>query len=40
MSDIQKVDEFITEAGVFFLASVDGDQAKCRPLGFHMLRVL
>lgn len=37
MSDIQKVDEFITEAGVFFLASVDGDQAKCRPLGFHML---
>ena len=37
MSDIQKVNEFITEAGVFFLASVDGDQAKCRPLGFHML---
>ena len=26
MSDIQKVNEFITEAGVFFLASVDGDQ--------------
>ena len=37
MSDIQKVDEFITEAGVFFLASIDGDQAKCRPLGFQML---
>ena len=37
MSDIKKVDDFITEAGVFFLASTDGDQAKCRPLGFHML---
>ena len=37
MSDIKKVDEFIKEAGVFFLASVDGNQAKCRPLGFHML---
>ncbi len=37
MSDIKKVDDFIDEAGVFFLASIDGDQAKCRPLGFHML---
>lgn len=37
MSDIEKVDNFIAEAGVFFLASVDGDQPKCRPLGFHML---
>ena len=37
MSDIQKVDDFITQAGVFFLASIDGKQAKCRPLGFHMV---
>lgn len=37
MSDIEKVSDFLNEAGVFFLASIDGDQAKCRPLGFHML---
>lgn len=37
MSDIQKVEDFLEKAGVFFLASIDGDQAKCRPLGFHML---
>ena len=37
MSDIEKVDDFLTDAGVFFLATIDGDQAKCRPLGFHML---
>ena len=37
MSDIEQVDKFLEEAGVFFLATVDGDQAKCRPLGFHML---
>ena len=37
MSDIQKVNDFLADAGVFFLASIDGDQAKCRPLVFHML---
>ena len=37
MSDIQKVSDFLADAGVFFLASIDGNQAKCRPLGFHML---
>ncbi len=34
---IKKVDDFLEEAGVFFLASTDGNQPKCRPLGFHML---
>ena len=37
MSDISKVDEFLTNAKVFYLATVDGDQPKCRPLGFHLL---
>ena len=37
MSDIEKVNDFLADAGVFFLESIDGDQAKCRPLGFHML---
>ncbi|MBR2557200.1 MAG: pyridoxamine 5'-phosphate oxidase family protein [Methanobrevibacter sp.] len=37
MSDIAKIDEFLTRAEVFYLATVDGDQPKCRPLGFHLL---
>ena len=31
-----KVNDFLTEAGVFYLATVDGDQPKVRPLGAHM----
>ena len=37
MSDIQKVDELLTKAQVFYLATVDGDTPKVRPLGFHLL---
>ena len=33
---MSKVNDFLSEAGVFFLATVDGDQPKCRPLGAHM----
>lgn len=34
----QKIDEFIGEAEVFYLATVDGDKPKNRPLGFHLLK--
>ncbi|WP_406533525.1 pyridoxamine 5'-phosphate oxidase family protein [Methanobrevibacter sp.] len=37
MSDIQKIDDLITRAKVFYLATVDGDKPKVRPLGFHLL---
>ena len=37
MSDIQKVDELLTKAEVFYLATVNGDKPKVRPLGFHLL---
>lgn len=37
MSNIQKVDEILEKAGVFYLATVDGDKPKVRPLGFHLL---
>ncbi|WP_407391697.1 pyridoxamine 5'-phosphate oxidase family protein [Methanobrevibacter sp.] len=37
MSDIQKVDELLTKAQVFYLATVNGDKPKVRPLGFHLL---
>ncbi|MBR1853787.1 MAG: pyridoxamine 5'-phosphate oxidase family protein [Lachnospiraceae bacterium] len=33
---MSKINDFLTEAGVFFLATVDGDQPKLRPLGAHM----
>lgn len=37
MSDIEKINDIITKAEVFYLATVDGDKPKVRPLGFHML---
>ena len=37
MADIQKIYDFLDQAGVFFLATEDGDQPKCRPLGFKMM---
>ena len=32
---MSKLHDFISEAGVFYLATVDGDQPKLRPLGAH-----
>ena len=32
---MSKINEFLTEAGTFYLATVDGDQPKLRPLGLH-----
>ena len=33
---MSKINDYLTEAGVFFLATVEGDQPKLRPLGAHM----
>lgn len=33
---MSKINDFLTEAGVFFLATVDGDQPRVRPLGAHL----
>lgn len=33
---MSKVNDFLNEAKVFYLATVDGDRPKCRPLGLHM----
>ncbi|WP_028510913.1 pyridoxamine 5'-phosphate oxidase family protein [Ruminococcus sp. NK3A76] len=33
---MSKINDFLDEAKVFFLATVDGDQPKLRPLGAHM----
>lgn len=37
MSNIQKVNDFLTESKVFYLTTVDGDKPKARPISFHML---
>lgn len=37
MSNEQRISEFLTKAGVYYLATVNGNVPKCRPLGFHML---
>jgi uncharacterized pyridoxamine 5'-phosphate oxidase family protein len=33
---MSKINDFLSEAGVFFLATEDGDQPKIRPLGAHL----
>lgn len=33
---MSKLNDFLTEAGVFFLATADGSQPKLRPLGAHI----
>lgn len=37
MSDREKVFDFMSRAGVLFLATVKGDKPKNRPIGFRML---
>lgn len=37
MSDIETLFNDLKEAGPLYLATVDGDQPKARPLGFRML---
>lgn len=31
-----KINDYLNDAGVFYLATVDGDKPKVRPLGAHM----
>jgi uncharacterized pyridoxamine 5'-phosphate oxidase family protein len=33
---MSKINDYLTEAGVFFLATEDGNQPKIRPLGAHL----
>ena len=37
MSNIEKVDKILTNAETFYLATVDGNKPKVRPLGAHIL---
>ena len=33
---MSKINDYLNEAGIFYLATVDSDQPKVRPLGAHM----
>lgn len=33
---MSKINDFLTEAGVFYLATTDGNQPRIRPLGAHI----
>jgi uncharacterized pyridoxamine 5'-phosphate oxidase family protein len=33
---MSKISDFLNETGVFYLATVDGDQPRIRPLGAHL----
>ena len=37
MTLMERVDAYLTDCRTFYLATCDGDQAKCRPLGLHLL---
>lgn len=35
MNHVEKISQFLKETGIYFLSTEDGNQPKCRPLGFH-----
>ena len=37
MSDIEKVSKYLSDVKIFFLATVDGDKPKVRPLSLQIL---
>lgn len=37
MSNAAKVNEYLDQAKLFYLLTIDGEQPKGRPIGFHML---
>jgi len=37
MKTLEDVVQFLNETGMFFLSTEDGDQPKCRPLGFKLM---
>lgn len=37
MDTIEKINKFLDEVKVFYLATVENDRPKCRPIGFHKL---
>lgn len=38
MTNVEKINEFLNEAGVWFFLTTDGEQPKGRPFRFHLLK--
>lgn len=38
MKNLEQVNNFLAQAGTFYLTTTDGDKPKCRPVGFHMVK--
>ena len=38
MKPLEEINEYLTQAKVFFLSTLQGDQPKCRPIDFHLLQ--
>ena len=38
MRKIEEIENFLRETPVFYLATIDENRPKCRPIGFHLLR--
>lgn len=37
MTNIEKVSNYLKDAGVFYLTTVDDEKPKCRPISFYMV---
>ena len=37
MTNIEKIDNFLSECKLFYIVTIDGDKPKARPIGFKML---
>lgn len=37
MNEVVRLSNYLAKAGVFYLATIEGDQPKVRPLGFQMV---
>lgn len=37
MKNVEKINQFLNDAKIFYLLTVDGEQPKGRPFGFHLL---
>ena len=36
MRKIEEIENFLRETPVFYLATIDENRPKCRPIGFHL----
>lgn len=37
MTNVEKVNEYLDKAQIFYVSTIDGDKPKCRPFGFKMI---